>query len=578
MLGIGKKRGEAPKLPSNQPSDPLNDVVSGFPRGLPDGDKLKPLATARWPSADEVAARLDRWRPGLFLLGRDQTGRYFGHGDDRHILTVAGSRSGKGVSLIVPNLLYYPGSCLAIDPKGELATITASRRSAGGSEWSQAMDPGKGKVFVLDPFGNVTGPAVRFRASFNPLADLDPDTERGFDLAWQIADALIIQAVGDGAHWTQSARTFLFGLVLYVAKAEREAPASKNLIRLRHLLTQGRKGFTDMLADMAGMGGLIGRSADSLNSRPPVEKWSVISTCETHTAFLEGPSMERVLTGSDFRLEEMKADRVTVYLCLPATRLATHGRWLRMIVSLAIDAMERTGPIERGRPPVLFCLDEFAAMGHMASIESAAGQIASFGVKLWPVLQDIPQLQRDYKAGWETFMGNSGLLTFFNNTDLTTTENISKRLGDTEVIRVVESVASGWNRSTGGSRPDMWSGLAGEGSGSESSGSTDSGGHNYNQQVMRGPLMNPNEIASLFSRDAGNILCSIPHPDLPPFALYRCAYFRDKGPDADLFGGLYDPAPEQAPPHTKAAGRVERDTARLWHVPVFQASNSKQDT
>lgn len=570
MVGWSKKDSEPPKSTPKPAPDSADEVVSSFPRGLPDGDQTKPLATARWPSADELADKLERWRPGLFLLGRDHRGRFLGHGDDRHILTVAGSRSGKGVSLIVPNLLYWPGSAICIDPKGELASLTASRRSAHGSAWSQPMDPGHGKVFALDPFGRVTGPAAQFRGSFNPLADLDPDTERGLDLAGQIADALIIQSQGDGAHWTQSARSFVRGLILYVAKAEREAVHSKNLIRVRHLLMQDRPAFKAMLADMAGMGGLIGRTANSLSSKPDAEKWSVVSTCQTHTDFLEGESMRGVLSGSSFRLEDLKTDRVTVYLCLPATRLATHGRWLRMFVSLALEAMERTGPALAGQPPVLFCLDEFAALGHMQSVESAAAQIASFGVKLWPVVQDVTQLQRDYKAAWETFMGNAGLLTFFGNTDVTTTEHIAKRLGDTELIRVVESMASGWQSSTGGSRPDLLSALSGQGGGSASGGKTESGGHTRGQQVMRGPLLNPDEIARLFARDAGNVLCSIARRDLAPFALHRCAYHSAAAPDAALFGGLYDPVPGQKSPHETAAQRLERDAARLWHVPVWK--------
>ena len=48
----------------------------------------------------------------------------------------------------------------------------------------------------------------------------------------------------------------------------------------------------------------------------------------------------------------------------------------------------------------------------MDSVEKAAGQIASFGVTLWPIIQDLSQLKRDYKDSWETFMGNAGLLTF----------------------------------------------------------------------------------------------------------------------------------------------------------------------
>ena len=83
---------------------------------------------------------------------------------------------------------------------------------------------------------------------------------------------------------------------------------------------------------------------------------------------------------------------------------------------------------EKGKHPVLFVLDEFAVLDHMESIEKAAGQIAGFGVKLWPVIQDLTQLQRDYKEAWETFMGNAGLMTFFGNTDLTT-PNIFRTAG-----------------------------------------------------------------------------------------------------------------------------------------------------
>ena len=98
------------------------------------------------------------------LYGSDQIGgiilghrkeRGIGTIDNRHILTVAGSRGGKGVSLIVPNLLIYDGSVLAIDPKGELARITARARRQKGQ-----------KVVVLDPFAES---GITPSGRFNPL-------------------------------------------------------------------------------------------------------------------------------------------------------------------------------------------------------------------------------------------------------------------------------------------------------------------------------------------------------------------------------------------------------------------------
>ncbi len=74
----------------------------------------------------------------------------------------------------------------------------------------------------------------------------------------------------------------------------------------------------------------------------------------------------------------------------------TCGRWLGLYVNLALQAMERTTAFEGAASretstgvPVLFALDEFATLAHMSQIEDAAGQIAGFGVKLWPILQDL---------------------------------------------------------------------------------------------------------------------------------------------------------------------------------------------
>lgn len=572
MWGAGKKGREQDQARPGGAVSQL-DIAQDFPRGF--GNAYVPGATGSWLSsaqiaalaADNTAPSFTRWQAGQggLLIGRDASGAYYGVQDDRHVCTVAGSRAGKGVSLIVPNLLFWPGSVLAIDPKGELATLTASRRSATGSEWATPLKPGEGKVYALDPFRRVTGPAKAFAdASFNPLATLDPKTDEGLDLAWQIADALIIQSPGDGGHWTQNARTFLRGLILYVANT---CPAdSRNLITVRRLLTADRKSFSAMLAHMqtfkspddvsAGLD-LIARTADAMLNKPPTERFNIVSTCETHTAFLEGEAMRRVLVGSSFKMADLKRDLVTVYLCLPATRLATHGRWLRMMVGLALDAMEQTGPLAKGKAPVLFCLDEFAALGHMESIEKAAGQIASFGCKLWPVVQDLTQLQRDYKAAWETFMGNAGVLTFFGNTDVTTAEHIAKRLGDTEVIRTVTNAQEGWQETTGGSQPDMLGFVAGQLGGTVQQGLQRGGNQTKNQNVVRGPLMNPNEIMQYFARDSGKLLAFVSSATVPPLALRRSVY-HDPAEDG-LYGGLFDPVPGQDKPRTNAGQRNARD-------------------
>ena len=82
---------------------------------------------ANWLKPDRMIGEVWQHGEGGLLLGK-RDGRLIGWKDDRHVMTIAGSRAGKGVSLIVPNLLLYEGSALVIDPKGENARITAGRR------------------------------------------------------------------------------------------------------------------------------------------------------------------------------------------------------------------------------------------------------------------------------------------------------------------------------------------------------------------------------------------------------------------------------------------------------------------
>lgn len=426
----------------------METLFSGLSRGVPGlgpRDMAPPAASFEDPSAIGASASL-RYEPHKLFLGvigaavsRASNGERFAQGgqlvgvaDDRHVITVAGSRAGKGRAAIIPNMLRYAGSVLAIDPKGELALATAAVRAGLGQ-----------RVCVLDPFGTTGAACEAYRAGFNPLALMRPDSM--IEDAVLIADALVVSG-GNDPHWDESARTLIEGVILEVATAERFA-GKRDLVTVRDLIAQGEAGFEDQEEDgepPTGMQVLEGymresaepavrRAAADFFDRPERERDSVLSTARRHLRALNFPEIERSLRGEGFDLAALKTSAMTVYLCLPGRHIGTCGRWLRLFVNLALQAMERTTGAPAAGCPVLFVLDEFASLGHMRQIEDAAGQIAGYGVKLWPVLQDLGQLKALYKERWETFMGNAGILQFFGNNDLTTLEWISKRLGTTTI-------------------------------------------------------------------------------------------------------------------------------------------------
>jgi len=458
-------------------------IFKGVPRGNPTLTQAQgkpPLAQFADPAHIRSSGKLT-YQPGKLFLGvidaemhrsaPDEHGASYpfamgGHPiglkDDRHIITVAGSRAGKGRSAIVPNMLLYSGSILATDPKGELASLTAVHRAERLGQ----------NVRVLDPFGVANVPP-QYRAAFNPLSILHPDSATLIEDAGLIADALIVPSGGD-EHWDASAQELITAIILHLVMMG--VPSLCTLPEVRRILRNEAflESILEQRADGEELDGVLAGMAQSYLVKPSKERGSVASTARRQTSFLDFPAMRGVLSDHDFDLSAMKTQPTTVYLCLPATRMGTCNRWLRLFINLALSAMEtnQTKP----ETPVLFCLDEFATLGHMKTIENAAGQIAGFGVKLWPILQDLGQLKTLYKDRWETFMANAGVLQFFGNTDLTTLKWLSELLGST-TLRVMSKSEVGY----------------------EQAAKTGATGESWANDVQ--PLITVDELALIFGRD-----------------------------------------------------------------------------
>jgi type IV secretion system protein VirD4 len=354
------------------------------------------------------------------LIGRDiKTGKPLRYDGPAHLLTMAPTRTGKGVGTIIPNLLTANRSVICIDPKGENAKIAGRARNRFGP------------VHVIDPFG-VTGIPS---AAFNPLAMFDPASLDVAEEAATLAEALVYDAPGEAgdAHWNEEAKALIAGLLLcIVAEEPRER---RTLSTLRDYLTITPAAFVALLTRMQGTtaaGGLIARAANRHIGKADREASGVLSAAQRHTHFLDSPRMTAVLDRSDFAFGDLKSRIATVFLVLPPDRLGTYARWLRLMVTQSLQEMARTP----GKPavPVLYLLDEFAALGHLAPVEQAMGLMAGYGVQLWPILQDIHQLRATYGQRAGTFLSNAGVLQVFGVNDHDSARLVSDLLGQETVV------------------------------------------------------------------------------------------------------------------------------------------------
>lgn len=457
---------------------------------------IQPVPSQFWQPPESLSdSKFWRYQRGGVLIGWAR-GVPVGVKDDRHLMTVAGARAGKTSTLLIPNLALYEGSTLVLDPKGELATATALHR----------RDKLGHTVRVLDPWGVAVVPDG-LRGKFDPLTalmDADPRAVRDrVDDAALMAEALIQEHGENNAHWTNSARDFLRAAILWFAHCGRDLGQLPELLSdmmtvsdktaendnpFLHMLEYGRT--ADIPADVAAV---IRNAAEGTMGTQSRERSSILSTARNQLGFLESGPLRDNLAKGDFSLRDLKRKPMTIYLCLPAARMETHAKWLRLILNMSMAALER----EPRRPealPVLLMLEEFAALGHMRALEQAAAYLAGYGVKLWSVLQDLTQLKRHYKEGWETFIGNAGTITAFGNADQTTLEYLSKMLGDT--FTFVE-----------------------ESSGPPTSGDASRGAPDKRASFQKVPLLAPAEIAQHFGRR--HMRCLAVAAGGPPIALDR---------------------------------------------------------
>jgi type IV secretion system protein VirD4 len=338
---------------------------------------------------------------------------------DRHLMTIAPTRTGKGVSAIIPNLLTYTGSVVVIDPKGENAMITADRRGKGA-----AGIPGLGqRVFVVDPW-EVTGIQP---ARFNPLTWLRADDRDVAENAMMLADSIIVGNSKD-PFWDEEAKALLMGLLLYVATDEEEAD-NRTLGRVRDITVLPEDEFNALLLHMGDSENSIIRSTAARTSAKDGQLLSnVMASLQSHTHFLDSPRIRESLSASDFSFGDLKAGNMSVYLVLPADRIGAFGRWLRLLIQQALTVNARNVD-QQPKKPILFVLDEMAALGKLSKVEEAFGLMAGFGMQLWGIVQDLSQLERIYGPSWQTFIGNSGVLQYFGSRDEKTAEYFSKLCG-----------------------------------------------------------------------------------------------------------------------------------------------------
>lgn len=349
-------------------------------------------------------------------------GRYLVFGGQQHVLMAAPTRSGKGVGMVIPNLLNWPDSAVVLDVKQENWEITAGFRAKHGQ-----------RCFLFNP------EARDYRTHrWNPLHYISEDRH------FRITD---IQAIGqmifpdndrEAPIWQSSSRSLFLGIVLYLLETE-GLPVTLGEV-LRQATTGNDKRFATLIKErQESEAPLSPECVAALNDYLNTGETTRSSIRKTFTSALElwfNPVVDAATSGNDFDLRDLRKKRMSIYVGIAPGALDRLGRLLNLFFQQTIELNTRELP-ERNpglKFQVLLLMDEFAAIGRNHTLIKGLTYVAGYGLRLLPIVQSPAQIRDIYgQEAAETFMENHALRVFFAPKGNKDAKDISEMLGDTTV-------------------------------------------------------------------------------------------------------------------------------------------------
>ncbi len=444
---------------------------------------VETYGSARWATPAEMKSG-GLLGPDGVILGRLERD-YLRHDGPEHVLCFAPTRSGKGVGLVVPSLLTWPGSAIVHDIKGENWTLTAGFRARHG------------RVLLFDPTNAAS-------AAYNPLLEV----RRG---EWEVRD---VQNVADvlvdpeGSlerrnHWEKTSHSLLVGAILHVLYAE----ADKTLAGVAAFLSDPKRPIETTLKAMmttphlgeAGPHPVVASTARELLNKSDNERSGVLSTAMSFLGLYRDPAVAQVTRRCDWRISDLIADDrpATLYLVVPPSDISRTKPLIRLILNQIGRRLTEDLHARNRRHRVLLMLDEFPALGRLDFFESALAFMAGYGLKAFLIAQSLNQIEKAYGAN-NSILDNCHVRVSFATNDERTAKRVSDALGTATEMKAMKNYA--------GHRLSPWLGHL-----------------MVSRSETARPLLTPGEVMQLPPADEIVMLAGT-----PPIRAKKARYFEDK--------------------------------------------------
>lgn len=400
--------------------------------------------------------------PFIYLGGRLGQ-QYLKWYSNEFAYVAAPTRSGKGISVVIPNCLDFLGSLVVFDPKFENYHLTSSWRknvlkqevfvfNPAGSDWTnQNADPYQVKTHRWNPFHYVS------RHEVEMIGDVQV-----------IASSIFTNRDNDGGNsqfWTESAKKLFVGMALYMLETEDDRDEEidylgNSSLSLLYKMLSPKNGLS--LYDWINYC-VLGKAPPEGSSfkqrkRRSVHKnnkeYELSEQClvylsefangdqETSANMLASvtaplqifldPKVAAATNENDFDFRLLRKKPMTIYIGIAPKDLNRLWRLINLFFSQLIN--ENLKELPENNPQLkyqtLLLLDEFPALGNIPVLEKGVAYIAGYNLRMLLIFQNPSQLESVYsKAAVSTFLSNFSVRIIFTPNEQKDAEAYSKIIG-----------------------------------------------------------------------------------------------------------------------------------------------------
>jgi len=475
--------------------------------------RVTTYGSARWAEREEID-KVGLTKPAGVFLGKtsDKSGAYLRHEGPEHVMAFAPTRSGKGVGLVVPTLLSWPGSAVIHDIKGENWNLTAGWRA----RFSHCL---------------LFNPIEARSAAYNPLLEVRRGAHEVRDVQ-NIADILVDPegALERRNHWEKTSHALLVGAILHVLYAGEDKtlrgvanflsdPACPFEVTLHRMMTTRHLG--------EDIHPVVASAAREVLNKSDNERSGVLSTAMSFLGLYRDPTVAEVTSRCDWRIADLISAKhpVSLYLVVPPSDISRTKPLIRLILNQIgrrlTESLDGSDGIARLHK-LLLMLDEFPALGRLDFFESALAFMAGYDLRAFLIAQSLNQIDKAYGPN-HAILDNCHVRIAFGTNDERTAKRISEALGTATELRAQRNYA--------GHRLAPWLGHL-----------------MVSRQETARSLLTPGEVMQLPPDDA--VVMVSGHP---PIKARKLRYYQDRNftrrvlPPPALAAGFYADRPATRP-------------------------------